>query len=51
MTSITSIAQIFFDACETGKGWGRTAFSTLPTPDRVALFRQQAEAPPPITYT
>ena len=39
MTSITSVAQEFFDACETGKGWG--ACSAHCTPD--ATFSAQAE--------
>ena len=39
MTSITSTAQAFFDACETGKGWA--ACSAYCTPD--ATFSAQAE--------
>jgi predicted ester cyclase len=39
MTSITSIAENFFDACETGKGW--EACSAYCTPD--ATFSAQAE--------
>lgn len=39
MTSITSIAQEFFDACETGKGW--TACSAYCARD--ATFSAQAE--------
>jgi len=39
MTSITSVAQEFFDACETGKGWG--ACIAYCTPD--ATFSAQAE--------
>jgi len=39
MTSITSIAEDFFDACETGKGW--EACSAYCTPD--ATFSAQAE--------
>jgi predicted ester cyclase len=39
MTSITSLAEAFFDACETGKGWeGCRAYCT---PD--ATFSAQAE--------
>ena len=39
MTSITTIAQDFFDACETGKGW--EACSAYCTPE--ATFSAQAE--------
>jgi predicted ester cyclase len=39
MTSITSIAQAFFDACEAGKGWA--ACSAYCTPN--ATFSAQAE--------
>jgi steroid delta-isomerase-like uncharacterized protein len=39
MTSIATIAQKFFDACETGKGW--QACSAYCSPD--ATFRAQAE--------
>jgi predicted ester cyclase len=39
MTSITTVAQTFFDACETGQGWA--ACSAYCTPD--ATFRAQAE--------
>ena len=39
MTSITSIAEEFFDACETGKGW--EACGAFCTPD--ATFSAQAE--------
>lgn len=39
MTSITGVAQTFFAACETGKGWeGRKAYCT---PN--ATFAAQAE--------
>jgi steroid delta-isomerase-like uncharacterized protein len=38
-TSITSVAQAFFDACETGKGW--EACSVYCSPD--ATFSAQAE--------
>jgi predicted ester cyclase len=39
MTSITTTAQAFFDACETGKGW--SACSAYCTPN--ATFSAQAE--------
>jgi len=39
MSSITTIAQSFFDACETGKGW--EVCSAYCTPD--ATFSAQAE--------
>ena len=39
MTSITSVAEAFFDACETGRGW--QACSAYCTPD--ATFSAQAE--------
>ena len=39
MTSITNIAQAFFDACETGKGW--EACGAYCTPN--ATFAAQAE--------
>jgi predicted ester cyclase len=39
MTSITTVAQAFFDACETGKGWA--VCSAYCTPN--ATFRAQAE--------
>src|SRR5271169_5458828 len=39
MTSITSLAEKFFDACEAGKGW--EACSAYCTPD--ATFAAQAE--------
>jgi predicted ester cyclase len=39
MTSITGIAQAFFDACETGKGW--EACNAFCKPD--ATFSAQAE--------
>jgi predicted ester cyclase len=39
MTSITSVAEAFFAACETGKGW--QACSAYCTPD--ATFSAQAE--------
>lgn len=39
MASITTVAQAFFDACETGQGWA--ACSAYCTPD--ATFQAQAE--------
>ncbi|HEY1730936.1 MAG TPA: ester cyclase [Terriglobales bacterium] len=39
MTSITSVAETFFDACETGKGWA--ACNAYCTPN--ATFSAQAE--------
>ena len=39
MSSITEVARAFFDACETGKGWG--ACSLYCTPN--ATFAAQAE--------
>src|SRR5277367_4010188 len=39
MTQITKVAEAFFDACETGKGWG--VCSTYCTPN--ATFSAQAE--------
>jgi len=38
-TSITTVAEAFFDACETGKGW--EVCSTYCTPE--ATFSAQAE--------
>ena len=39
MTSITSVAEAFFEACEAGRGWN--VCSAYCTPD--ATFRAQAE--------
>src|ERR1700755_101396 len=39
MTTITSVAEAFFEACETGKGWERCSAYCTPN----ATFSAQAE--------